>query len=82
MLEQSWRAARTAGKKPADGGSNVPSGSWDVERRDDGTILVRMHSTDRQGKPLPDAVFTFRKGDPQYEYWDKQEKQSNSADPQ
>lgn len=53
-----------------------------MERRDDGTILVRMHSTDRQGKPLPDAVFTFRKGDPQYEYWDKQEKQSNSADPQ
>jgi hypothetical protein len=75
-LEQSWRAARSAGNKPADGGANTSSGAWDVERRNDGTLLVRMHSTDRQGKPLPDAVFTFRKGDPQYEYWDRQEKQA------
>jgi hypothetical protein len=51
--------------------STVPSGSCDVERRKDGSLLVRMHSVDRQGRPLPDAVFTFRKGDPQYEYWDR-----------
>ena len=43
--------------------------SWDVERRDDGTVLVRVHSCNRQGGQLPDAVFAFRYGDPQYEYW-------------
>jgi hypothetical protein len=25
-----------------------------------------------QGRQLPDAVFTFRPGDPQYEYWQQQ----------
>ena len=43
--------------------------SCDVERRGDGAILVRVHSRDKRGQPLPDAVFTFRCGDPQYEYW-------------
>ncbi len=43
--------------------------SWDLERRGDGAILVRVHSNDRNGQPLPDAVFTFRNGDPQFEYW-------------
>ena len=43
--------------------------SWDVERRDDDTVLVRVHSNSRQGRPLPDAVFSFRYGDPQYDYW-------------
>jgi hypothetical protein len=42
---------------------------WDVEPQDDGIVLVRVHSSDRSGNPLPDAVFTFRRGDPQYEYW-------------
>ncbi len=41
----------------------------DVERRDDGAILVRVHSANTMGERLPDAVFTFRRGDPQYEYW-------------
>jgi hypothetical protein len=41
----------------------------DVERRKDGTVLVRVHSSDRHGSPLPDAVFTFRQGDPQYDFW-------------
>jgi hypothetical protein len=45
---------------------------WDVEPQDDGTVLVRVHSTDRSGSPLPDAVFSFRRGDPQYEYWAEQ----------
>jgi hypothetical protein len=48
-----------------------PLESCDVERRGDGTLLVRVHSRDRRGRPLPDAVFTFRKGDPQYENWEK-----------
>ncbi len=46
--------------------------SWDVERRADGAVLVRVHSTDKTGDPLPDAVFTFRRGDPQFERWDRQ----------
>jgi hypothetical protein len=41
----------------------------DVERYGDGTVLVRVHSCDRSGRTLPDAVFTFRFGDPQYGYW-------------
>ena len=41
----------------------------DVERLADGTVLVRVHSRDRNGRQLPDAVFTFRIGDPQYTYW-------------
>jgi hypothetical protein len=44
-------------------------GACDVERHGDGTILVRVHSSDRNGRKLPDAVFTFRLGDPQYTYW-------------
>ena len=31
----------------------------DVERYSDGTVLVRVHSCDRNGRKLPDAVFTF-----------------------
>jgi hypothetical protein len=59
------------------GGSNVASsGSWDIDRLKDGSLLVRMHSVDRQGRPLPDAVFTFRKGEPQYEHWERQAKKS------
>jgi len=44
----------------------------DIQRRSDGTVLVRVRSCDRQGRPLPDAVFTFRRGDPQYDYWEEQ----------
>ena len=40
-----------------------------AERRRDGSVLVRVRSYDRNGRPLPDAVFTFRPGDPQYSYW-------------
>jgi hypothetical protein len=46
--------------------------SWDVQRRHDGAVLVRVHSCDRQGRQLPDAVFTFHLGDPQYDYWERQ----------
>jgi hypothetical protein len=44
--------------------------SWDVEVRRDGTVVVRVHSSERNGQRLPDAVFTFRPGDPQFEYWE------------
>ena len=45
--------------------------SWDVEKREDGAVLVRVHSYDNDGCSLPDAVFAFRAGDPQYTYWEK-----------
>ena len=56
----------------ATGGISLEPGSWDVERRSDGVVLVRVRSCDRQGCQLPDAVFTFRLGDPQYDYWVQQ----------
>jgi hypothetical protein len=46
--------------------------SWDVERRQDGAVLVRVHSRVINGRALPDAVFAFRAGDPQYSYWEQQ----------
>jgi len=46
--------------------------SWDVQRRNDGAVLVRVHSSDRKGRQLPDAVFAFRLGDPQFDYWQQQ----------
>ena len=39
------------------------------QRCRDGSVLVRVHSYDRNDRPLPDAVFTFRPGEPQYNYW-------------
>lgn len=41
-----------------------------VERRGDGAVVVRVPSSARvDGKALPDAVFAFRAGDPQYDFW-------------
>ena len=51
----------------------------DVQRRDDGSVLVRVHSSDSRGQRLPDAVFTFRPGDPQYTYWEQQVNQRSST---
>jgi hypothetical protein len=45
--------------------------SWDVERRTDGALVVRVHSSEPDGQPLPDAVFAFRTGDPQYFFWEQ-----------
>ncbi len=42
-----------------------------LERRPDGAVIVRVHSQ-RTATPLPDAVFSFRAGDPQYDYWERQ----------
>lgn len=44
---------------------------WEIERRHDGALVVRVHSTDKRGDRLPDAVFAFRPGDPQYDYWEQ-----------
>lgn len=44
--------------------------SWILERRSDGAILVRVPSSMHDGHTrLPDAVFSFRDGDPQYAIW-------------
>jgi len=40
-----------------------------IERGPNGTILVRVPSRRVGGYQPPDAVFTFRCGDPQFEYW-------------
>ena len=54
--------------------------SLDVERRADGAVLVRVHSRPASGEPLPDAVFAFRRGDPQFEYWEKKLQQQDPRD--
>jgi len=54
--------------------------SWKVERRTEGTLLVRVHSQGYQGQILPDAVFTFRRGDPQYSFWEEKFQQQDSRD--
>jgi hypothetical protein len=56
---------------------STDSNSFDIERRKDGALIVRMHSTARNGRSLPDAVFTFRTGDPQFGYWEQQWRQKN-----
>jgi hypothetical protein len=57
--------------------------SYSVERRVDGAVIVRVASRDRGPETLPDAVFTFRLGDPQYQYWDQllRERQSLPMSP-
>lgn len=50
---------------------------WRVERRNDGALLVRVRS--RQGNRLPDAVFSFRSGDPQYYFWEERFQQQQAA---
>jgi hypothetical protein len=43
-----------------------------LERRSDGAVLVRVPSALRGSDTLPDAVFTFRLGDPQFGYWERE----------
>jgi hypothetical protein len=50
----------------------LPAESWDVERRHDGAVLVRVHSRIVDGRALPDAVFAFCAGDPQFSFWEQQ----------
>ncbi len=40
-----------------------------IEQRRDGAIVVRVKSAGSERSRLPDAVFSFRCGDPQYAYW-------------
>ena len=53
-------------------GRDVPDlETLNVERRSDGAVLVRVPSLPANGSRLPDAVFAFRVGDPQYSYWEQ-----------
>jgi len=49
--------------------ASIPDERLSIEQRHDGAILVRVKSEGREGVRLPDAVFSFRCGDPQYSYW-------------
>lgn len=59
--------------------NSVPEG-WQCERRSDGAVLVRVPS--RRDAALPDAVFTFRHGDPQYGFWEQQLVRKENAERQ
>lgn len=54
---------------------------WKIERRPDGVVVVRVPSRDRDGSPLPDAVFSFKPGSPQYAFWSEQLQQRESMNP-
>jgi len=44
---------------------------WKIERRESGVLVVRIPSEPRNGEVLPDAAFSFRAGDPQYQLWEQ-----------
>ena len=50
-----------------------------LEQRPDGAIVVRVPSRAATGRALPDAVFAFRAGDPQFAFWQQQFSQVQHA---
>ena len=54
---------------PSSDPTHIPDDRISVERRSDGAIVVRVRSEGPEESRLPDAVFSFRNGDPQYAYW-------------
>lgn len=59
-------------KTMANGEMHTPPDTCELELRQDGAVLVRVRSQPVNGRTLPDAVFAFRVGDPQYSYWEQQ----------
>jgi hypothetical protein len=49
--------------------SGIPESHVRIEQRGDGAVVVRVRSAGDGEARLPDAVFSFRCGDPQYAYW-------------
>jgi hypothetical protein len=49
--------------------ARIPDDRLSIEQRSDGAIVVRVRSAGPENCRLPDAVFSFRCGDPQYAYW-------------
>ena len=47
----------------------MESSKCSIEKRKNGALIVRIHSVDAGGNALPDANFTFRPKDPQYDRW-------------
>lgn len=47
----------------------IPESQLRIEQRSDGAVVVRVRSAGEGDARLPDAVFSFRCGDPQYAYW-------------
>jgi hypothetical protein len=47
----------------------IPDDRLSIEKRTDGAIVVRVRSDGPEESRLPDAVFSFKNGDPQYAYW-------------
>lgn len=47
----------------------IPDDRLSIEKRRDGALVVRVQSEGPADSRLPDAVFSFRCGDPQYTYW-------------
>ncbi|NDC55100.1 MAG: hypothetical protein EBZ74_12745 [Planctomycetia bacterium] len=47
----------------------IPDDRLTIQQRPDGAIVVRVRSSADGDDRLPDAVFSFRCGDPQYAYW-------------
>jgi len=47
----------------------IPDERLSIEKRADGAVVVRVQSEGPEDSRLPDAVFSFRCGDPQYAYW-------------
>lgn len=47
----------------------IPDERLSIEKRTDGALVVRVQSEGPAESRLPDAVFSFRCGDPQYAYW-------------
>ncbi len=60
-------------------GSATNANGWQIKRRDDGAVLVQVPSREREGERLPDAVFAFRCGDPQYGYWEQRLREQEVA---
>lgn len=52
---------------------------WALARRGDGAVLVRVASWLKEGSRLPDAVFAFREGDPQFSFWNEKLRSSEHS---
>jgi len=54
---------------PQQEASQITDDQISIEKRGDGALVVRVRSEGPEESRLPDAVFSFRNGDPQYAYW-------------
>ena len=62
-----------------DGNPSLDEDRFLIEMRADGLLIVRVRSRQDTDHPLPDAVFSFRPGDPQYRQWEQRLARQTSA---